>query len=210
MGCIPFILCTKYIKPLTLACSALVFNVIKAIMSIVSLFAIIWAIIAIATVFGFLELVFLITNIVNLSIIIHKIKNKEAFNKSNAMVKILCIITLIISGLILLFKLLSLIMIIVLTSEAGGFWVSFIITYVLNFLIELIHFVFVYYLFRLLQLRADCSYDEYEKNGNKLEQNSTSTKVNIIQNQQIFNGNTPNNDIAIQVPQTNVPNNKMG
>lgn len=212
MCCIPFCCCIKNFSPKTLAIIALVCNILKFLISSISLFALLWAIIATASVFGFLELIFLITHIVNISIILWKISNKDAFGNSNKTVKILCIISMVMGGLIILFRLLTLIILIVVSVEIkiGSFWAIFIVVYILFLANEVIHFLAIYYLYRLFTLKADCSYDDYLKKGSPVEQNSmTNIEVKIDQNLPVYPQTTPNN-INIQVPQTNTSNTNSG
>ena len=196
MGCIPFCCCCINFTPKTFTIIALACNIIKLIISFISLFAIIWAILLGASLLSFFEIIFTITNLVHMSVILCYLSNKKAFVDSNKCCKILCIISLILSGLIIIFRILTLIIIIALasaTDTGGGFWAGFIITFLLFLAIEVIHFLSVYYLYRLLTLKADCSYNDYLRNGTAIEQNSVTINNNTTNQNTMFPTNIQNN-----------------
>ena len=196
MGCISFCCCCINFTPKTFTIIALVCNIIKLIISFISLFAIIWAILLGASLLSFLGLAFTITNLVHMSVILCNICNKNAFGKFNKCCKILCIVSLVFSGVIIISQILTLIIIIALASETdteGGFWAGFIITFILVLAIEVIHFLSVYYLYKLLKLKADCSYNDYLKKGTGVEQNSVTINNNTTNQNPIFPTNIQNN-----------------
>lgn len=210
MCCLPFCCCIKNFSPKVLAIIALVCNIIKLIITSISLFALIWAIVASANALGIIELIFNLVHIINIIIILWKIANKNAFGISNKTVKVLCIVSMVLSGFLLLFGLITLIILIALASEIknASFWGIFIVIYILILANEVIHFLAIYYLYRLLDLKADCSYSDYLKKGSPVGQNTT-VEIKNEQNLHVFPQSTPNN-ITIQVPQTNTSNTNTG
>ena len=61
-------------------------------------------------------------------------------------------------------------------------WVRFLVPSSIYLVIEIIHFIAVNYLFKLLKLRTDRRYDDYLKGGQVVEQNSM-VNVEIAQTQ---------------------------
>ena len=208
MGCIPFCCCCANFTPRTFDIIALACNIIKVIISLISLFAILWAVLLAASLFSFLEIAFTITNLVHTSVILCHFCQNEAFGKYNKCDKTLCMVSLVFSGIIIALRLLTLILIIAIASETGGgFWAGFIITFLLFLSIEVIHFIALNYLYKLLSLKADCSYNDYNnKIGIPVNQNSA-TVTNIYNNNPpMFPPNMsqpglPNN---LQTPPSNV------
>ena len=183
MGCIPFCLCTKKFSPKVFAIIAIVCNGLKIIMNFLVVFIVLWSVLVFANILSIFEIIFTITNLVNAIIILVKITNKDAFGISNKNVKVLCIISMILIGIIIAFKLLALFLLIFAASKGMGFWIPIIITYIFYIAFELINFLAFNYLYRLLNLKADCSYEEYLKNGSPIEQNSvTQTNIQVVQN----------------------------
>ena len=194
MGCIPFCCCCANFTPRTFDIIALACNIIKVIISLISLFAILWAVLLAASLFSFLEIAFTITNLVHTSVILCHFCQNEAFGKYNRCDKTLCMVSLVFSGIIIALRLLTLILIIAIASETGGgFWAGFIITFLLFSSIEVIHFLSVYYLYRLLTLKADCSYNDYLKNGTAIEQNSVTVNNTTTNPNPMFPTNMQNN-----------------
>ena len=205
MGCIPFCLCTKKFSPTVFAIIAIVCNGIKVPMCLIVIFIIIWSLFLFANIASIFEIIFIITNLVHSIIILVKIKNKSAFGQSNKLVKVLCIISMIFIGIIILFKILIAILTVIILSKGMGFWSSIIITYIFYIALEVINFLAFNYLYKLLSLKADCSYDDYLKNGTPVEQNSvTQTNIQVNQNQPALpidykNGLQQNTDSNINV-----------
>ena len=208
MGCIPFCCCCANFTPRTFDIVALACNIIKVIISLISLFAILWAVLLAASLFSFLEIAFTITNLVHTSVILCHFCQNEAFGKYNKCDKTLCMVSLVFSGIIIALRLLTLILIIAIASETGGgFWAGFIITFLLFLSIEVIHFIALNYLYKLLSLKADCSYNDYNnKIGIPVNQNSV-TVTNINNNNppmfppNMSQSGLPNN---LQTPPNNV------
>lgn len=209
MCCLPFCCCIKNFSPKVLAIIALVCNIIKLIITSISLFALIWAIVASANALGIIELIFNLVHIINIIIILWKIANKNAFGISNKTVKVLCIVSMVLSGFLLLFGLITLIILIALASEIkkASFWGIFIVIYILILANEVIHFLAIYYLYRLLDLKADCSYSDYLQKGSPVVQNTT-VEIKNEQNLPVFPESTPNN-IKVE-GQTNTSNTNTG
>ena len=189
MGCIPFCCCCINYTPRTFDIIALGCNILKIIISFISLFAILWAILFAASFFSFLEIIFTIVNLVHTSVILCHLCNNETFGKYNKCDKILCIVSLVFSGIIIVLRLLTLIIIIALVSEAGGFWAGFFITFLIFIAIEVIHFLALNYLYKLLSLKEDCSYNDYIKKGSPVNQNSVTITNKENNNPPMFPSN---------------------
>ena len=81
----------------------------------------------------------------------------------------------------------------VISVSVSFFWILILID-ILIVLFEVINFLCFNYLYKLLKLKADSSYDEYIKNGNPIEQNSvTQTNIQVNQNQPVLSTTLPNN-----------------
>ena len=152
-------------------------------MNFLVVFIVLWSVLFFANILSIFEIIFTITNLVNAIIILVKIINKDAFGKSNKKVKVLCIISMVLIGIIILFKLLALFLLIFLASKGMGFWIPIIITYLFYIAFEVINFLAFNYLYKLFSLKSDTSYEEYLKGGSPLEQNSvTQTNIQVNQN----------------------------
>lgn len=204
MGCIPFFLCTKKFNAKTYDFIALGCNVLKLSISIGSIFLIAFSILAIALFSSFFEFAFTITNLVHMAVIFCKLKSGEAYDKSNKCCRILCIVSMVFSGIIIFLRVLTLILGIVLYSQVDkwlekegvkgastGDWIKLLIPLIIYVIVEVIHFLSVNYLYKLLKLKTDVNYEEYLKGGQTVEQNSM-TNVQITQNQPVLSTNLPN------------------
>ena len=210
MGCIPFCCCCMNFTPKVFAYIALGCNIFKLIISFISLFAIIWAILLGATLLSFLEIIFTIINLIFVSVILCKLSNREAFGEFNSCAKCMCITAMVFSGIIIVFRIITLIIIIAVATEVGGgVWAGFIITFLLFLAVEVIHFLAVNYLYKFLSLKEDCSYNDYIQ---KKPVDQISVTVNNTNNNQnnLFPSGTKNNmsppvanNMVIQTPPTN-------
>ena len=204
MGCIPFFLCTKKFNAKTYDFIALGCNVLKLSISIGSIFLIAFSILAIAFFSSFFEFAFTITNLVHMAVIFCKLKSGEAYDKSNKCCRILCIVSMVFSGIIIFLRVLTLIFGIVLYSKvdkwlekegvkgaSAGDWIKLLIPLIIYIIVEVIHFLSVNYLYKLLKLRTDANYEDYLKGGQTVEQNSM-TNVQVVQNTPVLSTTLPN------------------
>ena len=204
MGCIPFFLCTKKFNAKTYDFIALGCNVLKLSISIGSIFLIAFSILAIAFISSFFEFAFTITNLVHMAVILCKLKSGEAYDKSNKCCRILCIVSMVFSGIIIFLRILTLIIGIVLYSKvdkwlekegvrgaSAGDWIKLLIPLIIYIIVEVIHFLSVNYLYKLLKLRTDANYEDYLKGGQTVEQNSM-TNVQVVQNTPVLSTTLPN------------------
>lgn len=204
MGCIPFFLCTKKFNAKTYDFIALGCNVLKLSISIGSIFLIAFSILAIAFFSSFFEFAFTITNLVHMAVIFCKLKSGEAYDKSNKCCRILCIVSMVFSGIIIFLRVLTLILGIVLYSKVDkwlekegvkgastGDWIKLLIPLIIYIIVEVIHFLSVNYLYKLLKLRTDANYEDYLKGGQTVEQNSM-TNVQVVQNTPVLSTTLPN------------------
>ena len=192
---IPFCCCCKRYKPIIFCYIALAVNVIKLALSIVSFFLLQLGEFFFGYFYNGFEILFVIANIVFLSIITYYLrKGKEKFK----CVKILCFISMIFSGLILLFHFLGLILGIIVYKRAksvlSGYgvymprirtsdWILFIVPLIVYFSLEIVYFLAINYLYKLMSVKSFDSYEEYLKRGENVEQASvTSTEINVNQN----------------------------
>ena len=195
MGCIPFCCCCKRFKPIIFCYIALAVNVIKLLLSVVSFFLLQLGEFFFGYFYNGFEILFVIANLAFLSIIAFYLrKGKEKFK----CVKILCIISMIFSGLILLFHFLGLILGIIVYKRAKSYisrygtyqprirtsdWIAFIVPWIVYFSFEIVHFLAINYLYKLMSVKSFDSYEEYLKRGENVEQVSvTSTEINVNQN----------------------------
>ena len=204
MGCIPFFLCTKKFNAKIYDYIALGCNVLKLSISIGSIFLIAFSILAIAFISSFFEFAFTITNLVHMAVILCKLKSGEAYDKSNKCCRILCIVSMVFSGIIIFLRILTLIIGIVLYSKvdkwlekegvrgaSAGDWIKLLIPLIIYIIVEVIHFLSVNYLYKLLKLRTDANYEDYLKGGQTVEQNSM-TNVQVVQNTPVLSTTLPN------------------
>ena len=193
MGFIPFFCCFKKFSPKVYAIAAIVFNGLKLLLSISNIAAFGGSTFKFANVTVIIELLFIVTNVVNAIIILVNLINKNAFNKTNKLLIILCIVSLIITGIGVVVNLVVFIFLFVISVSVSFFWILILID-ILIVLFEVINFLCFNYLYKLLKLKADSSYDEYIKNGNPIEQNSvTQTNIQVNQNQPVLSTTLPNN-----------------
>jgi hypothetical protein len=105
---------------------------------------------------------------------------------------------MIFSGLILLFHFLGLILGIIVYKRAksvlSGYgvymprirtsdWILFIVPWIVYFSLEIVYFLAINYLYKLMSVKSFDSYEEYLKRGENVEQASvTSTEINVNQN----------------------------
>ena len=204
MGCIPFFLCTKKFNAKIYDYIALGCNVLKLSISIGSIFLIAFSILAVALFSSFFEFAFTITNLVHMAVILCKLKSGEAYDKSNKCCRILCIVSMVFSGIIIFLRVLTLIIGIVLYSKvdkwlekegvrgaSAGDWIKLLIPLIIYIIVEVIHFLSVNYLYKLLKLRTDANYEDYLKGGQTVEQNSM-TNVQVVQNTPVLSTTLPN------------------
>lgn len=204
MGCIPFFLCTKKFNAKIYDYIALGCNVLKLSISIGSIFLIEFSILAIAFFSSFFEFAFTITNLVHMAVIFCKLKSGEAYDKSNKCCRILCIVSMVFSGIIIFLRVLTLIFGIVLYSKvdkwlekegvkgaSAGDWIKLLIPLIIYIIVEVIHFLSVNYLYKLLKLKTDANYEDYLKGGQTVEQNSM-TNVQVVQNTPVLSTTLPN------------------
>lgn len=204
MGCIPFFLCTKKFNAKIYDYIALGCNVLKLSISIGSIFLIAFSILAVALFSSFFEFAFTITNLVHMAVILCKLKSGEAYDKSNKCCRILCIVSMVFSGIIIFLRILTLIIGIVLYSKvdkwlekegvrgaSAGDWIKLLIPLIIYIIVEVIHFLSVNYLYKLLKLRTDGNYEDYLKGGQTVEQNSM-TNVQVVQNTPVLSTTLPN------------------
>ena len=210
MGCIAFCCCCMNFTPKVFACIALGCNIFKLVLAFISLFAIIWAILLGATLLSFVELGFTITNLVHAAVILCKLSNKEAFGEFNSCAKCMCITSMVFSGIMIIFRIIILIIIIAAATEVGGgVWAGFIITFILFLAVEVINFLAFYYLYKLLELKADCSYNDYIQKKPSEQISVTVNNINNNQNNLFPSGMQNNmsppvaNNMVIQTPPTN-------
>ena len=139
-----------------------------------------------------------------MAVIFCKLKSGEAYDKSNKCCRILCIVSMVFSGIIIFLRVLTLILGIVLYSQVDkwlekegvkgastGDWLKLLIPLIIYVIVEVIHFLSVNYLYKLLKLRTDANYEDYLKGGQTVEQNSM-TNVQVIQNTPVLSTTLPN------------------
>ena len=193
MGFIPFFCCFKKFSPKVFAIAAIVFNGIKLLLSISNLAAFAGRVFFASNLIVIAELLFIVINVVNAIIILVNLINKNAFNKTNNLLIILCIISLIATGIGVIINLVVFVLIFVVSVNFSFFWI-FVLIDIFIVLFEVMNFLCLNYLYKLLKLKADSSYDEYIKNGNPIEQNSvTQTNIQVNQNQPVLSTTLPNN-----------------
>ena len=172
------------------------------------------------------EIIFTIVNLTLLIILLIKISNGKVFNDFNKTGKVLCMVALILSGIIIVLRLLVTILgIIFYAREARrynnavkdledwgydfgfakistGDWIFFLVPTLLVTALEIIHFLAVNYLYRLIKIPTNLSYNDYITKGQSVNQVSvTVTNTQINQNPPMFPYNNPN-----QIPSTNQQN----
>lgn len=203
MGFINFCCYTKNFNAKQYCIIALVINGLKFALSIISLFLIDSSLFFFGFLSGFLETPMTIANIIFMIFVLIYINNGSAFDKNNKCSKILCMIEMVFSGIVLLIRFLGLIIGIILYAQSSRWiknlgigkartsdWIKLILPYIIYLVIEVIHFLAVNYLYKLLSLKTNSNYNEYEKNGVPVEQVSV-TNAQITQNQPVLVTNMP-------------------
>ena len=200
MGCIPFCCFMKNISPKKFAIIGLVCNIVEAIIaifiSILDGFKII--------IFEFLVILSNLVPIINLT---QNIFNGSIYDENNKRGKIIYIIVLIVSSLILLLRFIFLIIAFIYFGQKSRFrgglgpsafqWCIFLIPNFIFTILVIIHFLSVNYLYKLIRLKSNVSYNEYLKNGETIGQVS------------VIIANSPNNQNPPIFPYNNqnkIPN----
>ena len=208
-GFIPFCCGMKKWNAKTFTIIGLSCNVLKLIFSFLGVFLFLnLSIIAGALSLNIFELIFTFANLIFLIIIIIKIGNGQIFTVSNKSGKILCIIALVFSGIIIVLRSLIFILGLVfyvkedIIKISTSDWLLFIIPTLIVLAIEIIHFLAVNYLYKLIKLPTDLSYNDYIGKGQNVDQVSvTIANTQTNQNPPMFPYNNPN-----QIPSTNQQN----
>ena len=184
----------KNISPKKFAFIGLCINLIKLILSVTIFFIFI----SLFLITNIVELVFSDLNLIILIIITIKISNREIYGKFHKSGKILCIISLIISIIIIIYRIgLFIIMILVNRFLSGdistGKLLAFNIPTLIIILLEVIQFLWVNYIYKLLRLNSKVSYEEYLKEIRNAGQVSVIvSNENIDQNPPAFFYGDPN------------------
>ena len=202
---IPFCCCMKNISPKKFAFIALSCYIIKLVLTTIIFF--------LSEMSAFLatkiiELVFSIINLILLIILIINLSNGRIYEKFHKTGKYLCIIILIISILIIIYRLGLFLLIILLDKFLSKFfnssststeeWLKFIIPSLFIIVLEVVHFISVNYLYKLIRINSNISYNEYLQEIRNVGQVSvTITNEKINPNTPIFPYNNPN-----QIPET--------
>ena len=191
----------KNISPKKFAFIALSCYIIKLILTTIVFFLLEMSAFLITKI---IELLFSIINLILLIILIINISNGNIYDKFNKKGKCLCIIILILSILILIYRLGLFILIILLdkfltkflgqsSSTSTAEWLEFIIPSLFIIALEVINFLSVNYLYKLIRLNSNISYSEYLQEIRNVGQVSvTITNEKISQNPPIFPYNNPN------------------
>ena len=225
-GCIPFCCCMKNMSAKIFCYIGIGCNVIKLLLSILGTFLFIKrSVLGFAFISSFFEISFYVVNIAQLIIITIFINNGTIVNEHKTFGLVVCIIALILSGIIIILRLIILIGGIILYAIevrnynkyikpyistnpyehiSIGSWLLLIIPTLIIIAIEVIHYLAVNYLYKLIKIPTISSYNEYLKSGESVEQGSvTIANTQINQNPQIFPYNNTN-----QIPGSNQQNNE--
>ena len=213
--CIPFCCCTKKINPKKFSIIALICNIIKLILS-TTVFALLEMSAFLLT--NIFELIFSIINLVLLMILIINISNGQIYDKFRKSGKYLCIIIIIVSILIVIYRLGLFILLILLdkflskyfhsSSSSTKEWIEFIIPTILIIALEVIQFLSVNYIYKLIRINSNVSYSEYLQELRNVGQISvTINNEKINQNAPIFPFNNPNQITIQQNSETETKNN---
>lgn len=200
-------------------------NAFKLLLSIIGIFLFFhFSVIAGGLILNGFELFFTFVNLVLLTILTVITYNGKIIRDSNQAGKILCIIALSLSGLIIVLRIILFILglvfyirevklyndymdeleylgINIYKKISVGDWILLIIPTLIVFIIEIIHFWAVNYLYKLIKIPTDLSYNDYLNNGQNVEQVSNTTTIQVNQNPQGFPFNNPN-----QIPSSNQQN----
>ena len=213
--CIPFCCCTKKINPKKFSIIALICNIIKLILT-TTVFALLEKSAFLLT--NIFELIFSIINLVLLMILIINISNGQIYDKFRKSGKYLCIIIIIVSILIVIYRLGLFILLILLdkflskyfhsSSSSTKEWIEFIIPTILIIALEVIQFLSVNYIYKLIRINTNVSYSEYLQELRNVGQISvTINNEKINQNAPIFPFNNPNQITIQQNSETETKNN---
>ena len=191
---IPFCFCIKYIGPKNFAFTAIACNVLKLGFLIASFFLVKFSFHDHAPILAnyLFELSLTIANIVLIILLIIYLINGSIYDKFNNRGKKFCTFVLVFSGLIFLSIITACILAKVLYGPKGkkpnasNDFLKYGISCLILAFIEIIHFLNMLYLFKLIKLHSNVSYNEYKKSGLFVRevsvQNSADTK-----NPTIFN-----------------------
>ena len=199
MGCIPFCCCMKFIGPKKFAFTAIICNVFKIGILIASYFLVRFSVkepVLFLTIYLF-ELALALVNIIVLCFITIFLINGKIYDKFNKRGKNLCIITIFFSVLIFISIIAANILARIFYGKKGKKgpsiidWLKFNIACAILNLLEIIHFFVLIYLFKLIKLHSNVSYNDYKKSGLFIREVSIHTSNSDIKNPQIFPYNNP-------------------
>lgn len=203
MGCFPFCCCFKNIDPKKFAGTTYFCNSLKLAISISSFFIIKFSIVKPVLFLNIAELALTVVNIALLTLITVYILNGKIFASYNKRGKILCILAHLFSGIIIMTRIATFILVILnyrdnkkwskkenKKSASTMDWLLFLIPCGIYCLLEITHLLAVNYLFKLIKLHSNRSYSEYKKSGQFVGEVSIHGSNSDIKAPQIFNPST--------------------
>ena len=207
MGCLPFCCCFKNIGPKKYAGTAIFCNIFKLGISIGSFFILKTSIVECALYLNIVELALTVINLILLFFVAFFLASGKIFDKYNKRGKILCIFAIVFSVLIFISRIVTFIFVMINYRDNKKWtkkekkkgpsmmdWLLFLIPCGVFCLLEIIHFLVVNYLFKLIKLHSNVSYSDYKKSGQFVGEVSIHGSSSDIKNPQIFPYNNPSTE----------------
>ena len=191
--CIGFCLCTKKFNSKHYTIIAIICNSINLTNAIIRI-CLIGKVSAFLLISNFFDILFTIINLIFMIIILIHISKRIAFDKFNNTAIILCNISMIFSGIIIVFRILFIIIVIILIDvlynlfknslkNLNDYWAIFVVALIFCLILEIINSLVYNYLYRLLKLKTSSNYDEYLKNKQSVISQDFVINTQIYQNQ---------------------------
>ena len=210
MGCFPFCCCFKKIGPKKFAGTAIFCNILKLGIAISSFFLLKFSIVPPALFLNITDLTLTVANIVLLLFVTILLINGKIFDKYNKRGKILCIIAIVFSILIIMSRIATFILVMLNYGNNKKWskkekkkrastldWLLFFIPCGIFCLLEIIHFLVINYLLKLIKLHSNVSYSEYKKSGQFVGEVSIHGSNTEIKNPQVFPYNNPSTESSM-------------
>ena len=204
MGCLPFCCCLQNFRPKVYAFIALGLDIAKIVLSICSFFLIEFSIVFAGAFINIPEFFPTVANLILMIVLIIFLTNRTAYNENNSCCKCMCITSFILSGIILLWKIIFFALFIYYYNKAEEWikeegingastsdWLKLIIPYILYFIIEIVHIIAVIYLYKLLDLKSSVCYRDFINKSQNAPISVTVTNAPIMQTSPIFQNQLP-------------------
>ena len=204
MGCLPFCCCLQNFGPKVYAFIALGLDIAKIVLAICGFFLIEFSIVFGGLFINILEFFPTVGNLILMIVLYIFLSNGTAYNGNNSCCKCMCIASFILSGIILILKIIFFAISIYYYNKVEEWikeegvpgastsdWLKLLIPYILYFIIEIVHIIAVIYLYQLLDLKSSVCYRDFINKSQNVPVSVTVTNAPIMQTSPIFQNQLP-------------------